>query len=447
MGFTTSVRGGWWLPALGMAGVLGVAGCSAGSLGSSDNSDSGSGAGTTITFLTDNGDTTVASAKYLADAFHAANPSITVKLDSRPGGSDGDNLIKTRLSTGEMADVFEYNTGSLLSALKPAQNLVALGDQPWAGQLETNFANSGKVDNTLYAGPWSTAFGGGVMYNIPAYKKLGLSIPLTWSQFMANNAVIKKAGLTAVEETYGETWTAQLPVLADFHNVAAQVPNFAGQYTAGVAKYANTPSALTGFQHIADFRDEGLVNKDFASAKLNDGLAAVANGTAVQYPQIGSTATGIDTVAPGKANDVGIFAWPGQDASTNGLTLWPGTGMYIPKTTTDAKLDAAKKFIAYAATQDGCDAVAKGSPPAGPFLTSACTLPDDVSTVAKNTTAYVKSGQVSPALEFLSPIKGPNLEQICIQVGTGQVSAEKGASLYDADVRKQALQLGLPGWS
>lgn len=118
---------------------------------------------------------------------------------------------------------------------------------------------------------------------------------------------------------------------------------------------------------------------------------------------------------------------------------WPST--------TGAKLDAAKKFIAFAATQDGCDAVAKGSPPAGPFLTSACTLPADVSTVAKDTNAYVKAGKFSPALEFLSPIKGPNLEQICIQVGTGKVSGKKGASLYDADVRKQALQLGLPCWS
>ena len=120
--------------------------------------------------------------------------------------------------------------------------------------------------------------------------------------------------------------------------------------------------------------------------------------------------------------------------------------MYIPKTVEGDKLEAAKKFIAFAATQEGCDAYSKGSPPQGPFLSKACKLPADVSQVAKDTQAYFESGKASPALEFKSPIKGPALEQICIQVGTGQVDAKKGAELYDQDVKKQAQQLGLPGW-
>jgi raffinose/stachyose/melibiose transport system substrate-binding protein len=49
-------------------------------------------------------------------------------------------------------------------------------------------------------------------------------------------------------------------------------------------------------------------------------------------------------------------------------------------------------------------------------------------------------------LEFLSPIKGPNLEQICVAVGTGQMDAATAAADYDEDVKKQAQQLGLPGW-
>jgi raffinose/stachyose/melibiose transport system substrate-binding protein len=175
--------------------------------------------------------------------------------------------------------------------------------------------------------------------------------------------MIKKAGITPVEQTYGDTWTSQLPVLADYHNVEAQVPDFAAKYTAGQAKYATTPAALAGFQHIQQLHDGGSFNKDFASAKLNDGLKAVATGTAAQYPQIGAVAAGLDNVAPGKTNDVGLFALPGPDAATNGLTVWPGTGMYIPKAVEGDKLDAAKKFIAFAATQPGCDAQATGSRP------------------------------------------------------------------------------------
>jgi raffinose/stachyose/melibiose transport system substrate-binding protein len=431
--------------AVAAASALVASGCSAGSLGGSG--DEGGEGGTTITWLVDNSEQTAASAKAMVAAFKTANPDVTVKVDSRPQGAEGDNLIKTRLATGDMADVFVYNNGSLLQALKPEQNLTPLDGEAWVQTLDPLFAESTKSGGKLYGGALGTAFGGGVLYNIPLYKKLNLQVPKTWDEFMANNEKIKAAGVAPVEQTFGETWTSQLFVLGDYHNVEAEVPDFAAQYTAGKAKYATTPAALRGFEHMQEVKDAGYFNKDFASAKLNDGVKAVATGTAAHYPQLGGSANAIETVAPGKSNDVGFFALPGDDAASNGMTVWPGTAaMYIPKSVEGDKLDAAKKFIAFAATQEGCDAYAEGSPPQGPFLTSACKLPAEVSQVAKDTQGYFEAGKASPALEFKSQIKGPALEQICVQVGTSQVNAKKGAELYDKDVEKQAQQLGLPGW-
>jgi raffinose/stachyose/melibiose transport system substrate-binding protein len=447
MRFHRSGRRSAALVALATASTLVAAGCSAGSLGQSGGE--GSAGATTITFLTGAEDADVASAKAVIEAFQAANPNITIKHETRPGGSEGDNLVKTRLATGEMSDVFIYNNGSLLQAIKPEQNLTPLDDQPWAGQIDELFAASSKgTDGKLYGGPYGTAFGGAVLYNIPLYQKLGLEVPKTWDEFMANNKKIKDAGgVDPVEQTYGETWTSQLFVLGDYYNVEAAVPNFAADYTANKAKYATTPEALAGFEHIQAVKDAGYLNKDFASAKLNDGVKAIATGEAAHYPQLGGTAANIENVAPGKSKDVGFFALPGDDAAKNGLTVWPGTSaMYIPKSVEGDKLDAAKKLVEFATTQQGCDAYIKGNPPQGPFLSKACQLPAEVSQVAKDTQAYFESGQAGPALEFKSPIKGPALEQICIQVGTGQVDAKKGAELYDQDVKKQAQQLGLPGW-
>ena len=142
MRFSKTGRRGVALVALAAASTLFAAGCSAGSLGSS--SSEGSAGGTTIKFLVGSADTTVASAKAVSPPSRAANPGITVKMDTRPGGSDGDNLVKTRLSTGDMAEVFNYNNGSLLQALKPEQNLTPLDDQPYASQLDPTFAQSTK---------------------------------------------------------------------------------------------------------------------------------------------------------------------------------------------------------------------------------------------------------------------------------------------------------------
>ena len=77
-----------------------------------------------------------------------------------------------------------------------------------------------------------------------------------------------------------------------------------------------------------------------------------------------------------------------------------------------------------------------------------CELPADAPKAANDLvpSSIEKEGASTPALEFLSPIKGPALEQITVEVGSGLKSADEGAALYDKDVKKQAQQLGLPGW-
>ena len=92
------------------------------------------------------------------------------------------------------------------------------------------------------------------------------------------------------------------------------------------------------------------------------------------------------------------------------------------------------------------DAVNAKVQPAGPFMIKGATLPDNVMGAVKDLAAYVDSGNNGPALEFVSPVKGPSLEQITVAVGSGQMTPEEAATTYDQDVEKQAKQLGLPGW-
>ena len=135
-----SLSGGRWPAAAAMAGALLLAACGAGSLGSSGSgSGSGQGGRTQITFLTTNDPANVKIANAVVKAFEADNPDIDVKLDSRPGGSEGDNLVKTRLSTDEMADVFQYNSGSLFQAISPEKNLVPVTNESWVGKLDDAF--------------------------------------------------------------------------------------------------------------------------------------------------------------------------------------------------------------------------------------------------------------------------------------------------------------------
>ncbi len=56
--------------------------------------------------------------------------------------------------------------------------------------------------------------------------ELGLTPPKTWAEFMANNEKVKAAGKVAVAQTYRDTWTSQLFVLADYYQSAGAGPEF-----------------------------------------------------------------------------------------------------------------------------------------------------------------------------------------------------------------------------
>lgn len=430
------------LIAIGGATVLigGLAACSTG--GSADTG----GGKVEISYLIDNSPATAATAKPLITAFEKANPDITVKLDTRPQGTDGDNLVKTQLSTGEMADVFNYNSGSLLQALNPDNTLVDLSDQSWAKDVDPQFTKVVSTSKGTYGAPFGTSFGGAIMYNKQVYAKLGLSVPTTWDDFISNSQKIKDAGDVApIIQTYGDTWTSQLFVLGDFANISAQQSDWASRYTAHEESYTKQP-ALAGFQHLAEGKAKDLYNEDFASATQANGLKMLADGTGAQYPMLTNAIATLQQDSPDAVKDIGAFAIPAQDAADTRLTIWEPNGLYVPKTTTGDKLAAAKKFIAFANSSEGCKVQNDTGTPGGPYVISTCSLPSSVPPMIGDLQKYLDEKKASPALEFASPIKGPNLEKICVQVGSGISTAAVGAKQYDQDVVQQAQQLGIKGW-
>lgn len=401
---------------------------------------------TTLDLLIDNSEDTVAFFKAVVEAYEAANPDINIEVETRPGGGDGDNIIKSRLATGSMADIFVYNSGSLFQALKPERTLMDLSDLPAQERIIDSFKPTVTAPNgKVYGVPVGTTMGGGIFYNIGIYEELGLEVPKSWDEFIANADAIKAAGKVAVAGTFKDTWTSQLFVLADYFNVQAAEPDFAERYTNNQAKYAESEAAMRGFKYLQDVFEGGYMNEDFGAAGFADGMRMVSSGEAAHYPMLTFGIGMVQTAFPDNINNLGFFAQPGPSADSNGLTVWMPGGMYISAETSYP--DEARAFVDWFASKEVCDISIAVNGPQGPFAVKGCTMPDDIPPAMADMMPYFEEdGRTAPALEFVSPIKGPALEHLTVEVGSGIRSAEEGAALYDQDVVKQAKQLGLPGW-
>jgi raffinose/stachyose/melibiose transport system substrate-binding protein len=379
-------------------------------------------------------------------AFEADNPDIKVTLAFQPGGAEGDNVIKTKLATGDMEDAFLSFPGSLMQALQPDETLLDLSAEAWAADLSDSFRQAASTDSGMYAAPWGTSAAGVILYNKPLYEELGLEIPLTWDDFMANSQAVLDSGKAApIAQTFADTWSSQMLVLSNFGNVQAQEPDYAADYTANKVKNVDQPM-FQGWLEQQEIFDKGFLNEDFASATYDDGMRMVALGEAAHYPMMTDSVSTLLQNNPDDIANVGAFAVPAQNAEDTTLTLWAPESWFVPKTTEGAELEATKTFLAFVNSPAGCDVQNKTRVPGGAYVISSCQLPEDVPVMLQDLEPYFAEGKTAAALEFISPIKGPNLEFILVEVGSGIRSAADGAALYDEDVKKQAQQLGLEGW-
>ncbi len=181
-------------------------------------------------------------------------------FETRPGGSDGDNIVKTRLASGDMSDILVYNSGALLSALNPEEYFIDLSDESFASKLEPTYAESVSVGDKIYGIPLSSSQAGAILYSKDLYKKYGLEVPKTWDEFILNCDVLYEAGETAIVGTFADSWTSQVPFLADNYNIVSQNPEFVEQFEIGNAKYETTPVALRSFEKLADTNKYRLVH-------------------------------------------------------------------------------------------------------------------------------------------------------------------------------------------
>ena len=190
----------------------------------------------------------------------AHTPMSPSSSSSGPAGTEGDNLVKTRLATGDMNDIFFYNSGSLLQALHPADTLVDLSEEAVHREHRGVLPAHG-----LAGGRRSTA-------SRPARRWVAgscttrRSSPTTGSRCPRRGPSSRRtttrsrppASLRSARRTRtrGHRSCSCSPTTTTCRRPCPTSPT---QYTGNKLTTAGTPAALAGFQHLAGRVREGLV--------------------------------------------------------------------------------------------------------------------------------------------------------------------------------------------
>jgi len=176
---------------------------------------------TTISFWTWRPEDVAAYQKLLA-AFEKQNPGIHVVLTAQKN-TEYNTILSASLSGGSGPDVFQSRAYGGLETFAQSGYMEPL--DKYVPELKGfNKASLGGAtsikDGKVYGVPFAsqTLF---IYYNKKVYKELGLSVPETWDQFMANLAAMKKAGVQPLANGAKDGWT--LEVL-----LGAICPNFYG---------------------------------------------------------------------------------------------------------------------------------------------------------------------------------------------------------------------------
>lgn len=125
--------------------------------------------------------------------FMEENPGVKITYTTQ--GSDYEQLMKARMASNDLPDIFATHGWSVA---RYSEYLRPLNDQPWYGTVEESFLrNIENGSGDIFVLPLNMDQGG-LMYNKTLIKELGTEIPATWDEFMEVCRLGKEKGYTGV---------------------------------------------------------------------------------------------------------------------------------------------------------------------------------------------------------------------------------------------------------
>jgi multiple sugar transport system substrate-binding protein len=271
--------------AIGAAALFAAAGC--GSSGSSGGSGNGS---TTLNFFgadygTGPANTTTKYWDAIATAFHKANPSITVNVQT-VNWTDFPNKVQTLVQNKQFPDILEGDTAPQFAQSHLLYKTSQVLSPTVLSNILPKFLKDTDYQGTAYGIPFTTSTRA-LYYNKKIFTAAGIaSPPTTWAQLQADAAKIKNKGFIGYGLPLGSE-EAQAEALMWFLGNGGGYLNTSGKYDINSAANMQTLQFLSQLTKSGDTQPSpGTTDRKDVWAQFAQGKIGMVGGQPALIPII-----------------------------------------------------------------------------------------------------------------------------------------------------------------
>lgn len=296
------------------------------------------------------------------------------------------DLIKVKLDSGEAPDIICVDTPiGLASSLHMDQYCPELTDQPWVSRIEKTTLAAVSVKDKVYGITFPGAKMYFYLYNKDIFKKLGLSVPTTYKEFLSVCQTLKEAGYTPIYEATTNGWHQVLPLFETGGLWLNQDPDMYEKLNENKIDLDGIPSLLNIIKQLDECAKVGYFGDDYLSNAWENAKEAMATERCVMtVAELGFRGQIEKEYPDFKATEkLGAFVMPWGDNQEIGVN--PASNAYFINK--DSKyIEEAKQFFDFLARPENLQKRLDGQPE----LSALC-WPEITSKYTKEDQAFLDS--------------------------------------------------------
>ncbi|OPH60021.1 sugar ABC transporter substrate-binding protein [Paenibacillus ferrarius] len=241
-----------------------------------------------------------------------------------PGNDNASQILKTRLATGDVPDIFNIHAMNDLPDYYKAGYLADLSDQPLAGKLLDGIKPLVTINNQVVAVPLES-LEWGYLYNKKIFNELGITPPSTLTEMRTITQKLNDHQIKPFLLSYKESWIPQLFLSLTVGGlVHSSHSDFIDRMNKDQASFAEIKEMFD----IIDLVNQNGTDRAFEVGN-DDGAADFASGKAAMWVQGPWDADGIIKVNQGL--EFGVAPLPiNDDPRSTMINVAVSTSLAMP---------------------------------------------------------------------------------------------------------------------